>query len=300
MNQPELGKKILELRQNKGLTQSELAEHCNLSLRTVQRIESGEATPRGYTIKAIFSYLGYDLNNSSTDLSDNQSGKDHVTNNWLEQLLKHVLELFNLKRNTMTKVSVLTLVAILVTGGLFLTKNELKAQGKIEGWFLAGSNPKCYIIGLDKSIYKTGESSAFLASKCDSINGFGTLMQTCSANEYLGKRVKMTGWIKSKDVVNWVGMWMRVDSKESNKVLSFDNMQDRPIKGTNDWTKCEIVLDVPDDSGSLNFGVLLDGTGKVWFDDITFEIVDKQTTMQTGQAGGNYINKKPTNLDFSK
>jgi transcriptional regulator with XRE-family HTH domain len=50
LKQPELGKKVLELRQNRGLTQSELAENCKLSLRTVQRIESADVMPRSYTI----------------------------------------------------------------------------------------------------------------------------------------------------------------------------------------------------------------------------------------------------------
>ncbi|EOG6895302.1 helix-turn-helix domain-containing protein, partial [Flavobacterium psychrophilum] len=51
MKQPELGKKILELRHSKGLTQNELAEKCNLSIRTIQRIELGEVIPRSFTIK---------------------------------------------------------------------------------------------------------------------------------------------------------------------------------------------------------------------------------------------------------
>ena len=53
MKQPELGKKILELRKAKGLTQEELVEKCNISVRTIQRIETGEVTPRGKTIKHI-------------------------------------------------------------------------------------------------------------------------------------------------------------------------------------------------------------------------------------------------------
>ena len=40
MKQPELGRKIAELRKARGLTQSELAKQCNLSLRTIQRIRS--------------------------------------------------------------------------------------------------------------------------------------------------------------------------------------------------------------------------------------------------------------------
>ena len=54
MEQPELGKKILALRLAKGLTQNELAEKCNISLRTIQRIESADVTPRSYTTKVIF------------------------------------------------------------------------------------------------------------------------------------------------------------------------------------------------------------------------------------------------------
>lgn len=296
MNQPDLGFFFLELRHLKGLTQGELAESCNLSLRTVQRIESAEVSPRSHTIKVILSCLDYDINNSSNNLSNETSGSDFLIKIWLEQFLKYVLCLFKLKTNTMKKLSVLSLVVILITAGLLLINKDLKAQ-KIEGWFLAGSKPASYIIGLDRSVFKTGSSSAFLESTDKEIEGFGTIMQTCSADEYLGKRIKMTAYIKSENVSNWAGMWLRVDSKQTKKSLSFDNMQDRPIKGNNDWTMCEIILDVPEESGTLNFGVLLRGTGKLWFDNIKFEVVDKTKTKPTRE---NFMSKKPSNLDFGE
>lgn len=61
MKQPELGKKLLELRRHKGLTQEELVEQCNISVRTIQRIESGEVMPRSYTVKTILHALDSDL-----------------------------------------------------------------------------------------------------------------------------------------------------------------------------------------------------------------------------------------------
>ncbi len=61
MIQPQLGEKIAELRQAKGLTQTELAEMCNLGLRTIQRIESSEVNPRSFTLKVIFSSLDYEI-----------------------------------------------------------------------------------------------------------------------------------------------------------------------------------------------------------------------------------------------
>jgi len=71
MKQPELGQKIQDLRKQKGLTQEELVEKCNINVRTIQRIEAGEVTPRPYTIKTILGALGYDLeaiNHSTSDL----------------------------------------------------------------------------------------------------------------------------------------------------------------------------------------------------------------------------------------
>src|SRR5690606_23774689 len=57
-----LGKKIADLRKQKGLTQEELVEKCNVNVRTLQRIESGEVNPRRYTVKLIFEALDYDIN----------------------------------------------------------------------------------------------------------------------------------------------------------------------------------------------------------------------------------------------
>lgn len=61
MNQPELGLKIAELRKSKGITQEELALNCNINVRTVQRIETGIVIPRSFTLKVIFSYLDYKI-----------------------------------------------------------------------------------------------------------------------------------------------------------------------------------------------------------------------------------------------
>jgi len=60
MKQPALGKRISELRKEKGLTQEELVEQCNINVRTIQRIEAGEVNPRSYTVKTILNVLGVD------------------------------------------------------------------------------------------------------------------------------------------------------------------------------------------------------------------------------------------------
>jgi len=66
MNQPNLGLKVTELRQQKGLTQEQLAELCEVSPRTIQRIESGEVDPRAYTLHCLGTALGFDFGEEET------------------------------------------------------------------------------------------------------------------------------------------------------------------------------------------------------------------------------------------
>jgi len=66
MNQPDLGLKVVELRQQKGLTQEQLAERCEVSARTIQRIESGEVDPRAYTLQCLGEALDFDFSQENT------------------------------------------------------------------------------------------------------------------------------------------------------------------------------------------------------------------------------------------
>ncbi len=66
MNQPDLGLKVAELRQQKGLTQERLAELCEVSLRTIQRIEGGEVDPRAYTVHCLGEALDFDFGEQNT------------------------------------------------------------------------------------------------------------------------------------------------------------------------------------------------------------------------------------------
>jgi transcriptional regulator with XRE-family HTH domain len=130
MKQPDLGKRIAELRKAKGLTQDELVQKCNLNVRTLQRIESGEVTPRSYTIKIIFAALDFNIYDSSKSISNKFINMGLITSHWLEQLYKYVVDLFNLKTNTMKKISILTSTFLIIGFGLFALCSESKAQNK--------------------------------------------------------------------------------------------------------------------------------------------------------------------------
>ncbi len=76
-----IGNYIKDKRLQKGMTQEELAEKCDITVRTVQRIESGEVDPRSYTLQAIASALeiefqelvNVDASSTAEDRSRNES-----------------------------------------------------------------------------------------------------------------------------------------------------------------------------------------------------------------------------------
>jgi hypothetical protein len=149
--------------------------------------------------------------------------------------------------------------------------------GPMYAWNLAGSHPQNYEIGKDENILYNEKPAYYLKSVREADKGFGTIMKYIQQGEYLdkylGKRVRLTGIIKSDNIDNHAGMWMRVDGPDPDKSLQFDNMGNRPITGTNDWTKYEIVLDIPENSTGIGYGVLISGSGQVWLGNLSIDVV---------------------------
>lgn len=92
-----IGQKIKELRIKRGLTQEELAEKTNLSVRTIQRIESGEVDPRTYTLTLLAKALNVELETFTTEkaqISTSPTISEAEKTKWLALL--HISGLFAL------------------------------------------------------------------------------------------------------------------------------------------------------------------------------------------------------------
>ena len=57
--------------------------------------------------------------------------------------------------------------------------------------------------------------------------------------------------------------------------MAFDNIRDRFISCTNDWTHHSIVLDVSEDAGEKLFGFISVATGQSWMADVKLDVVDQ-------------------------
>jgi len=139
------------------------------------------------------------------------------------------------------------------------------------GWLLRGSNPQNYHAGVEAN-------TAFLASNSNLENTgiFGTLLQTVSAQNYAGKRVRFHASVRSENVTGWAGLWFRADKGKGT--VAFENMEKRPIKGNTEWKNYDIVLDIPADTTSLYYGALVAGSGKIWIDHVVLEPIGSQVS----------------------
>jgi AraC-like DNA-binding protein len=181
----------------------------------------------------------------------------------------------------------------LVSKGEFIVSSKNNAPN---GWIMTGESPFDYKTGLDNSIVHSGNYSAYLKSKDEKARSFATLMQQIKSDKYRGERVRFSAFVKNTDVKESAGLWMRVDHS-SGEVLAFDNMMNRPIKGTNEWNHFSVVLDIPIKSEVIAFGVLLNGTGQIWMDKLGFEVVDDSVPV-TEQSPTEGLSNEPINLNF--
>ena len=76
-----------------------------------------------------------------------------------------------------------------------------------------------------------------------------------------------------------------------------DNMENRTMVGTEDWTKCEIVVDVPEGATNISYGARLYGAGQVWFENLRIDVVGRNVKTTGLPVGHNW---KPTNMDFKQ
>lgn len=182
---------------------------------------------------------------------------------------------------------------------MWKNKEESFMDKSVKGWILSGSDPYNYEMGVDHAVVHQGKASGYLKSKTVlEGDSFATMMQQFKADNYVNKRIRLSGFLKTKDVGLFSSMWMRVDNVNGD-TIQFDNMSNRPITGTTNWCLYSIVLDVPKESVVISFGIILSGRGQVWVDQLTFEEVD-ESVLSTNLEIQSDILDEPVNLSFEE
>lgn len=176
-------------------------------------------------------------------------------------------------------------------------------ERELRGWWLAGG---LFSLSDFQISRLTDEIPAgVIESICDIPRDFGTLMQDFSAIPYRGKRICFSANLRAERVSQRLGLWMRVDTTDNT--VGFDDMEDRALSGTTEWTRCNVILDVPDNSELIALGLILYGTGKGFISEASIELVaDKLAPTRAPLSvqkhtpiGYKPLNDEPTNFRFT-
>ncbi|GGG20453.1 hypothetical protein GCM10011344_21360 [Dokdonia pacifica] len=145
---------------------------------------------------------------------------------------------------------------------------EQISENKPSQWNSFGGDD--YKVNIDSTVVKQGNYSASIESikKGKDFSAWGFTIPAT----FGGKKIKLTGYVKTENVSDgYGGLWMRIDPQ-----VGFDNMNNRGIKGSTDWKKYEIELDLkPNEATNIVVGGILVGKGKIWIDDLEVTVDGK-------------------------
>lgn len=162
-------------------------------------------------------------------------------------------------------------------------KNKLASVDEIPGAWQISNGLSQYRISKNSDFVHGGQNACLIESTAAS-DTFNGIVQSITASKYLGKRILLSAYIKSDNIKGRGAIWMRADSDSG--IVSFDNMSlgklDKSVKGTTDWKRYDIVLDIPVNAQDIHIGAFLSGSGKMWLDDLSLTIVDPQKFETTG------------------
>ena len=102
-------------------------------------------------------------------------------------------------------------------------------------------------------------------------------------NKLRGKRIRISGWIKTNNVRECAGLEMYAYNADGVLVAIDQMMCARPIHGTTDWRKYEIVQDIPQEATKIFLSAILFCSGEIWTDDFQVEPVGSDVPLTDDQ-----------------
>jgi erythromycin esterase len=155
---------------------------------------------------------------------------------------------------------------------------------------------------LDEKIKKKGQNALRLqlSEEADERNN-SYYSQSLILDNKMGKEITFRGYLKT-DNIGSAGFFIHAMSGTyfAPVTLLFDKMDGRRLKGTNDWTPVILRIPFMPDIYQVEFGVYLEGKGKVWVDDLKFLIDGKPYELALEKTVTNSNSPKNTTDDKGK
>lgn len=107
---------------------------------------------------------------------------------------------------------------------------------------------------------------------------FGLVRQVVKIPQDLrGKAItaRLFGYLRADAVSEPGGALMLQARRADNSIITYSDMVNQRLTGNQGWTRHSIELKVPSDTYDLIVGVMLEGSGSLWADDLTLTLIEK-------------------------
>lgn len=138
-------------------------------------------------------------------------------------------------------------------------------------------------VNRDFSIKSAG--SASLRIDASTAQSSAMLRQEIPAEWVQSGVVRFSGRIKSESLDGTATLFVTVNNSKTRVFL--DDMRDRPVQGSSEWTSADIRVPRILDAESVTLGVLVIGAGSAWFDDLSITKIESDTP--SSPEASNYL-----------
>lgn len=122
-----------------------------------------------------------------------------------------------------------------------------------------------------RTMRRQGGACLRLSRNEAALDEFGSLMQRFPAAFLAGRTVRLDGELKTENVTGWAGLWIRADGEQVPNLV-FDNMHNRGPRGSQEWSRYSLEVNLPQETRWLNIGIVLNGPGTLWADDLHLRV----------------------------
>ena len=145
---------------------------------------------------------------------------------------------------------------------------------ELRGSFMHESSPTQwpdYRCGTEPTGRHPGEMAGYLRAQIAQPTGFADLRQAILADDFRGKRMRVSADLKTQDVQQQAGLYLRV--VDPGKTKRPEEREQTTLQGTQEWAHYETRIEVPPESVFVLFGISLTGSGQVWATNIQVEAI---------------------------
>lgn len=166
-----------------------------------------------------------------------------------------------------------------------------------KGWKVTGVHAESCRVGVDPERRWQDSAAVVLESRPSDAWTTCALGQTLLAKRFVGRRIRFSGVVAYEEVTGWSGLFLRIVGEGEPWLLDCDDMRDRALRGSAEWQRRSVVLDVPREASRITYGLRLVQAGRVWLAGARLELVDVDVPC-TKRSSGVALPELPQNLDF--